>query len=631
MIKRELFHVSVLAKRLLILLGLFFLCRLLFFAFNYQLFPHMNAWEFTAAMLYGLRYDISAILIINMVFILMHIVPNPWREGKWYQSILKWQFYLVNGTFLIIEAGDFIWYRYGQERASTHILGLRNDIVSLIPQIILDFWYVILLGVGFFWSIDWLYRKTHYHRSMDLRMVLNYPLQTGFALVIFALAVIGARGGLQADPLSPSTATNVVAPNAIGLVTNSTFTIIHSMLHREMEPIQYMPVEEADQLFSPYQSIHSSVQLPEQPNVVVLLLESFSQEYISTYSGQPGYTPNLDSLLQKSLVFEQAYANGKHSVDVLPSVAMGLPPLMTDPFIASSYGKQPFRALGHYLDTVGYNTYFFHGGNNGTLGLDSFTIRAGFDGYFGRNEYGNNEDFDGNWGIFDQPFLRYMADQLDTLPKPFTSICFTLSSHHPFTMPPSHASAYLEYEEPMHRALRYADEALGQFFAYAAQKPWFNNTIFLITADHTGQIYNDSYKNKLGHFKVPIALYDPQGRWIGRDTSRIAQQVDLLPTILDIAGYEGDYFGFGRSLFEPNLPGLAVNFRTDIYQLVWQDYVLHFNGKRVVGWYNAKEDPELNNNLMAAGSTDMANATTLLKAIIQQFNHALVFNLMAPA
>lgn len=607
------------------------MCRLLFFAFNYQLFPRMDGWEFMAALLYGLRYDISAILIINFVFILMHIIPNPWREQRWYQRLMRWQFYLINGLFLIIEAGDFMYYRYAQERTSSHILGLRNDIVNLIPQFLLDFWYVLLLGIGLFMGIDWLYRQTHHQQSMDIRTVLNYPMQTGFAVVFLSLVVIGARGGLQAELLSPSAATEVVEPNAIGLVTNSTFTILHSLLNREMRPVQYHPPAVADTLFDPNRCMTPGIDLGNRPNVVLIILESFSQEYITTYSGRAGYTPHLDSILQKSWIFEQAYANGKHSIDVMPSVTMGLPPLMTDAFIASSYAKQPFRSLGHYLDSVDYHTYFFHGGNNGTLGLDTFSIRAGFDSYFGRDEFGDKSAYDGNWGVFDGPFLQYMADQLDTLPQPFASVCFTLSSHHPFTLPLAYKEKFLQYEEPMHRALRYADEALGRFFRYAAGKSWYDNTVFLLTADHTGQIYDDRYKHKLGHFQVPIALFDPKGRWVGRDTTRIAQQVDLLPTILELVGYEGPYFGFGESLFKATDPGIAFNYLAGIYQLVYQDHVLHFDGKRVVGWYDLRKDPYQETNLVVQGGEEMERASQLLKAIIQQFNHALVFNKMVPA
>lgn len=610
-------------------MGLFFLCRLLFLLFNYDLFPHMAASDFLTALFYGLRYDISAILIINFVFILMHIIPNPWREFKWYQQILRWQFYLINGTFLIIEAGDFIYYKFAQERTSSHILGLRNDIVNLIPQFLLDFWYIILLGIGLFWGIDWLYRRTHY-QAMNIRTVLNYPMQTGFALVFMTLVVIGARGGLQPDLLSPSSATEVVEPNAIGLVTNTTFTIIHSLLNREMQPVQYMSPDEADDLFSPVREVEPADSLTQRPNVVVLILESFSQEYITTYSGRAGYTPNLDTILAKSLVFQRAYANGKHSIDVMPSVTMGLPAMMTDAFIASSYVQQPFKALGHYLDEVDYHTYFFHGGNNGTLGLDTFALQAGFDGYFGRQEFGGDSHYDGNWGIFDGPFYRYMADQLDTLEAPFASIFFSLSSHHPFTLPPDYRDAYRAYEEPMHRALRYADEALGQFFRYAATKSWYENTVFLITADHTGQVYDDRYKNKLGHFKVPIALFDPQGRWGGIDTARVVQQVDILPTILALAGYEGTTFSFGQSLLEEPDRNVAFNYLTGIYQLVHANHLLQFDGKNVIGWYDLEEDPMLTDNQVQVESAEKERAVQLLKAIIQQYNHALVFNKMVP-
>lgn len=630
MIARQFFYVQLLLKRLLILLGLFFLCRVLFFLFNFELFPYLDGWELLMALLYGLRFDIAAILIINVVFILMHIIPNPWRERPWYRQLLRIQFYVVNGIFIILESADFIYYKFSQERTSSHILGLRSDIVNMIPQFILDFWYILLLGMVLFWGIDWLYSKT-YKKSGPLKNITHYPIQSGIALIIMALMIVGIRGGLQSEPLAPANATQVVQPGATGLVTNTTFTFLHSLLHRELKPVQYMPESEAAKLAPFHQTVGAlPISRQPKPNVVVIILESFSQEYIGYYNNGRTYTPHLDTLLSNSLVFKHAFANGKHSIDIAPTVTMGLPALMTSSFIASPYSRHPFTGVGSYLDSVGYHSYFFHGGNNGTMGLDSFCMKAGFDSYFGRKEFGNDQYYDGNWGIFDGPFFRYMADRLDTLPKPFVSYIFSLSSHHPFTLPPAYRHAFDSIVSPMLRSVMYTDAMVGQFFDYARQKKWFNNTVFLITADHTGPIFDDRYKNRLGHFKVPVAIYDPRGRWQGVDTHQVVQQADIFPTVLSLAGYEGEVTGFGQTLLDSVHPNWAVNYLSGVYQLITRDFVIQYDGKQVVGLYYWKNDNLLRNNLVNAVPHSQRALKRKLQAILQQYNHALVYQKLQP-
>lgn len=632
MLHRELVHVRILFKRMLIVLALFLLCRILFWAFNYELFPRIDTWEFLKAMLFGLRYDISAVLLINSPFILMHVWPSVWRQKSWYQQVMKWLYYLVNGTFLSIEAGDFIYYEFAQERTSTHILGLRNDLLGLIPQFILDFWYVLLIGIILFMAIDILYKRTH-AEVVNIRYALSYPMQTGLAFLILAITIIGVRGGLQSEVLAPQHAASVVKPNEIGLVTNTTFTILYALANRTMEEVSYLTREEADSVFHPTITVEPLPWSGKRPNVMVLVMESFSREYLGYYHPTQPYTPFLDSILKESLVYYRSIANGKHSIDVMPSITMALPPLMTDAFISSKYMNAPFDGLGTQLQSVGYHSYFFHGGNNGTLQLDQFIHRSGFDGYFGRNEFGDDTHFDGNWGIFDAPFLQFVARALDTLPQPFCNIYFSLSSHHPFTLPPAYATAYPEEWTPMMKSIAYSDEALRQFFTVAGQSEWFSNTVFIITADHTGPIFLDGYKTRLGHFAIPIAIYDPSGRLPQRQISQeLAQQTDLLPTILSIAGYEGKVFGFGNNLLLPaKEPRFAINYLAGVYQYMEGDFMLHYDGQRVVGYYNYALDPLLENDLSLQPDDRFHRMLRRTQAIIQQFNHAILTGKMLPA
>jgi len=143
MLHHQLFHTKLLLRRLGILLIVYALCQILFYFFNRAFFPEIPIGSFLNVMFQGLRYDIASILIVNALFILMHIVPNPLREKAYYQKILKILFYAFNGIALMFESGDFIYFPYGLQRTSMHELGLTND-TNILPQVLKDFWYIYI-------------------------------------------------------------------------------------------------------------------------------------------------------------------------------------------------------------------------------------------------------------------------------------------------------------------------------------------------------------------------------------------------------------------------------------------------------------------------------------------------------
>lgn len=159
--KDQFFHLKTLFKRLGILLIVYIICRILFFAFNRNLFPEVNISEFSLIMLHGLRYDIASIIYINSILILMHVIPVAARETSTYQRIIKILFYVCNGLALFLEAGDFIYFRYGLKRTSTHELGLTND-TSVLPMVMKDYWVVFVLTFIIILLVEWLYRKTEF-------------------------------------------------------------------------------------------------------------------------------------------------------------------------------------------------------------------------------------------------------------------------------------------------------------------------------------------------------------------------------------------------------------------------------------------------------------------------------------
>ena len=627
----QLLHITTLLKRLGIVLGLFTSSRIIFYLFNADLFPEVTLPRFLLIMLVGLPYDVVAILAINVVFIMLHAIPNPWRDGKGYQAALKVLFYLFNGAALILEAGDFIYYEFAQQRTSTHILGLINDIPGLVPQFLSDFWYLLAIIVVLTVGVEWLYRKAS-RRLKRHPVTNNYRLQMSVLPVVVLVCAIGI-GSFADGTLSPPRAARYVHVDEIGLVTNTTFTCLQSIANRRLIEKNYLTKSEAESEFPIFHEMtgrHHDADA-KRPNVVVLIMESFSKEYIGFFNGGRGFTPCLDSILEGSVVYDRAFANGKHSIDALSSVALGLPALMNDSYISSPYFGNKVIGIGNLIRPLGYSTYFFHGGRRGTLSFDRFVAKAGFDHHFGMEEHGNIKDYDGNWGIYDDPFMQFTAEQLNASQQPFCAIFFSLSSHHPFTIPEQHRSRFPATDIEMEAPIRYADYALGRFFQTVSQHDWYENTLFIITADHTGPVYQRACKNRLGHYAIPVALYHPGSVAEADVKHEVVQQTDILPTILDYVGYNGKFMAFGSSMLRDSTFRFSVNQMNDIFQIVSGDYLLQFSGDRVLGLYNFIDDPDLDVNLVGTTLPQEAELERKLKAIIQQFRYALIHNRMTPS
>ena len=313
----------------------------------------------------------------------------------------------------------------------------------------------------------------------------------------------------------------------------------------------------------------------------------------------------------------------------IPAVLASVPTLMDDAFIISPYGSNQINSLASLLKEKGYVTSFYHGGINGTMGFDAFSKVAGFDNYCGMHEYPDNKDYDGTWGIWDEEYLKYYANRLNESQQPFFSTVFTLSSHHPYRVPEKYKNVFKEGELSIYKSVEYADHSLKMFFEKVSKMPWYNNTLFVLTADHTGDSRDAFYSNKTGMYCIPVIYYTPDGSLKGKNEN-VTQQTDIMPTILDYLNFDHNFFSFGQSAFDSTSAGYAVNYNSGIYQLIWRDYILQFDGTSSIGLYNYKTDILMKQNLVNENPKLTLQLTNQLKAMIQTYNQALIKNQMTP-
>ncbi len=362
--------------------------------------------------------------------------------------------------------------------------------------------------------------------------------------------------------------------------------------------------------------------------MVIIILESFSRAFVGSLNPQledprdRSYTPFLDSLIHESLVFPNSFANGRKSIDAIPSVTASIPALVL-PYVISERSGNKINSIASLLSTQGYQTAFFHGAPNGSMGFDAFTKIAGFHQYFGRDEYGNDADFDDIWGIWDEPFFQFFAREMNHLQEPFATTLFSVSSHHPYDVPAKYKGKFPEGRIPLNKCIRYTDMALQKFFDSARKMHWFKNTLFVITADHTTDSDIKEYYTSVNRFAIPILFYKSDGSLKGVDNG-LAQQIDIMPTVLSYLNYPQPYVAFGNNLFDESSQRFAINYIQDSYQFLIGDHVIYMTDEIITAIYNRKEDPELTKNLL--GIVDLPEEKALQKAIVQQFNNRMADN-----
>jgi len=633
------------ALNLLLVYVLMMLTRGVFYACNADVLAPHFAWRDVPLMLRGaFLFDTSAICYVNALYILLALLPCHLKEREGYYRALRWLFVITNGLALAMNLIDSVYYRYAGHRTTATVFrefSGDNLTGALLPEV-LSHWYLVLLFVALVWA---LWRG---FRSPALPLLVSrarYYVTTSLMLVVAALCVVfGIRGINTPDNALNvlSANTYVTAPVNTSLVLNTPFTFIRTMDHSGLNARRYMSDEEVVAAFNPIKrSVPNATYNLRGKNVVILLLESMSREYMSTYSPTgKGFIPTLDSIAAHALCFDLAFANGRKSVDAMPSVFASLP-MMNESLFTTIYSGDVVKSLPMILDSLGYHTAFLHGADNLSMHFSSYMQLIGMQQYVGLNEYSQSPnpqyhgkaDFGNAWGVWDDKFLQYDLDVMATMSEPFCASLFTLTLHPPHKLPDDfdgHVAG--DPDEPVVRSLRYTDMALRHFFERAKTQPWYNNTVFIITADHAKNDFTQhAHPTDLTAFAIPLMIFTPDGSIpAGHRSDVIAQQTDVMPTLLGLMQHDGTILSFGCDLFAtPAEQTWAFQYNNGIYQYEKGDYMLQFDGERTTAVYAFRTDPQLTRNLVGTVPEQDAMEREL-RGIIQQYLTRVTENRLLP-
>ena len=623
---------SNLFKQMLFAFGILSISRLVWFVANVFWLPPIGIDEYVYAHLVGIYFDIPVVIGMFLPVWIWVIGGHSWRDR--FPAINRILFVISSMTVLIFNGIDTGYSQVTAKRSGYELFDILGDDANRFAPYIIDNWYIILglAAMGYF-----IYRWVPIHGQYpDINFRMR-PLRGLIATLTFAaICLLGFRGGFQLRPLRAIDASNFVQPEIAPLVTSTPLQIISTWKRNGLPNFEFdiqfpansaitsEPKTSASQhwLFdnstalSPFPMSRTLGGGWVQPNIVVIVVESLARDYTGFGNGTQ-FTPYLDRLAAdpNTLYFPYCYANGTKSIEMVPSIFCGMPSLMSEFYVTSAYASN--KVNNAYKLAKGYKTAFFHGSNNGTMGFQSFLKQTGLQQYHGIDQYPSDlyqRDFDGNWGIFDEPYLQHFIRCMDTMnngKQPVFASVFTLSSHHPYTIPEPYLNKLPGTPETVQHTIAYADIALHKFFETAAKKPWFENTVFVITGDHTSHSDKEYFYSQSGHYEVPFLIYAPgidikhinekpnqseefrnqqlrikkpqtftnpsRNEWadiINTATQKTLSQCDIIPTLWNLLGANNPRLGFGRSAFDPNYKGYSTHIDKDLYYIIQYPFVL---------------------------------------------------------
>ena len=616
--------------------------RGIYLAWNWDLLHKFPAAKLLSALAIGLRFDASAAGFLCVVLLPIALVPLAVNTSRQRWNVYAGLLLALTLPLLVLTIADSELVRAVGRRTATSSLFLYGESDWRVSGIVRQFTALVVAGLalasvwtflvlrGRRWVIDAEARTTLPRADSASSLIWS----AGLLLVSAAVLTIAIRGGLtNAKPLG--VVHTHPEPQLDNLALSTPFVLIKSLNSDKLPRMRFF-ANRRELLahmngapIAPPLLQGSATATP--PNVVVLVMESLSLGYMGEINGVPGYTPFLDELTHRSLFFPNAWANAMRSMEGIPAVIGGVPALGKEPLLGSSYAATQFAGLGTVLAQRGYDLAFFHAANRGSMYLDQFAARAGFTHYYAREDYPNPKDDDGAWGTFDEPYFQHVAQRIEQMRQPFGVVVFSLTAHHPFKVPPELADQFPDGPLPILKTIAYSDYALRRFFATVQTRPWFANTLFVITGDHGFLPYLPKYDNDLGRWRVPLILYQPGRTWPKADLRQPVAQIDIVPTIADLIGApQGAHNLLAKSAFEPGERTVVLRRENSLFVVGAEHFLFYPLNGEAPQLYRI-EDPGRQSPL--SGREDIReHLTRRAQASLQYFNDGLLAGtLLEPA
>lgn len=627
-----------LAWNFILVLLVYILCRVVFFLMNHDVFASVTLGELWHLYIAGgWRFDLTAAIYTNLPYIVLILLPFGFRRTRFFRKLAKWVYIVPNMLLFSADLADGAYFPFTGERTTFSVFReFSNDnVTGILLKETLVHWYLVLVAVAILFLLIKGYREpAQYEKRYNW---LDYIVHTLLLAATIVMAVFGIRGKFTflETPLDINDANLIINhQEEASLVLNTPFCLFRTIGKATLPEPHWFPDQESlEKVFNPIHQPAGEGEMVNKKNVVIFILESFSASYsgyLTSLQGtpQPTYMPFLDSLMQHSLHCRYSYASGRISIDAQPAIMCGIPMLYSS-FAVSAHANNEVQGLASELKQKGYQSAFYHGAERKSLGICSFAVKSGFDQVYSLEDYGDRSRADGFGGVLDEYFIPYFREGIGHMQEPFLATIFTLTSHHPYVIPSCYDDVYEAGTMPIHRTIRYVDDQIRKFFLAAREEPWFQNTVFIFTGDHTNQTDNPEYKSLNGGFSIPIFFYAPDGSMPAGLRDATGMQMSIKPTLYHYLGYDQPYFSFGCDLLgTADEDTYALYYQSGTFMLCQQGYQLQFDGEKPVALFHYSQEPMAQTNVMDQEPERVAAMEEKLKAMIQQYTQRMTSNAM---
>ena len=545
----------------------FFITRAIFLLYNYQLIKAdgIKPGEAIAAFWHAIPLDIATTCYL-LLFPFLILIIQSFYSPKWLNSLNKvYTLSAIIAFSLLVTAELGIYPEWKTKMPYKALMYLQNPSEVYNSASTATFFVLILLFLVLSTSTYWLYVK-YFHVKILEPLKLWYFKVWLILIVLLPVLFIGGRGGWQQIPINQSESYysnhNILNLAAVNSGFNITISIIENYKNFGKNPYAFYDKEEAqsiiENLFELPKDSTTHILKTEKPNIVLIILESWSADLIESIGGKPGITPSFHELENQGVLFTNLYATGPRSEQAMGSIFSGFPahPISSVTVQPEKFSKLP--TITRSLIDNGYHTSFYFGGQLRYGNIKGYILYNGFTKVVEHNDFGNNV-LRGKLGVHDEFVLSRQLKDLNEEKEPFFSGLFTLSSHSPYDQPMENVFDWGENENNYINSAYYTDRCLGNYIKEARKQPWFKNTLFIIVADHSHNSYRNWSFTTPAYHKIPMLFYGEviKEEFRGLKVNRLSNQMDLATTLLNQLRLDSTPFKWSRDLFNPYSPEFA--------------------------------------------------------------------------
>ncbi len=538
---------------LLIIIG-----KLLFLFYHHIQSFELKFSDWVGVIVHGFKLDFSAIGYI-LIFPVIILIITSFFSGKTLYYILNVYTIILISFFAILTIVDLELYRYWGYRLDKTPLFYINTPGEMLASV---YWYTIVIGLVsilvFVLVSGFLYLKY-------IAVIIENPQpgkfkSAGLFTLILAALIVPVRGGFDTSPVNLSTAyfheNNFANHAAVNILWNfgNSLTIKASQTY-QFDYLEKDEIENIAAYLYKQDSVTNQILNLNRPNIILVILESFTAKLIQPLGGIEGVTPNFNELTKEGIFFTKFYANDSRSDKGIVSILSGYPALGIVSIIKFPKKTQSLPYISKHLSEVGYHTSFYYGGDINFANINSYLFNGDFDKIISKSDFEKSEILS-RWGVPDQIIFNRLYDDMKKEKEPFFKVLFTLSNHEPFDIPVPSVIEGKDTESKMYNSSLYTDSCIGDFVRKLKQTELWDKTLIVFLADHGHILPGMTPVYGFKKYHIPMLWL---GGVITRDTiiNKYGSQTDLARTLLNQLGLHADEFFYSKDLLSESSNSFA--------------------------------------------------------------------------